>query len=110
MIHVEKALKMMQKTNKLSRYVDVLNLKDLNGVPPVVHFAIQSDPVGKVGVNGCQASDMLEYVACLFKSLDEEISCGYNTQTIALLDKAILLQHLRTKDRERRKVEGTMEE
>lgn len=87
-------------------FIEIKNSHDEKGVPPVVSFTIQSDPIGEVGVNGCQATDMLEYVKCLFESLNDKFPCRENALTIAKLEEAIHWQEARTRDRMRRQVEG----
>lgn len=72
----------------------------------MVRFTIQSDPISEVGVNGCQVVDMLEYVKCLFQSLNEKFPCRENALTITKIEEAIHWQEARTKDRTRRNVEG----
>lgn len=87
-------------------FIEIENSEEGNPLPPVVKFTIQSDPVSKVGVNGCQAQDMLEYVKCLFESLNEVFPCRENSLTITKIEEALHWQDARTKDREKRKVEG----
>ena len=71
--------------DNLHEYIKVKNQKYQFGVPPVVSFTIQSDPVSEVGTNGCQVSDMLEYVKNLFIAADEAFPCDENKQTILKL-------------------------
>jgi hypothetical protein len=104
MRHVEDALKRMKSENK--QFVEIENLEDVKGVAPIVKFTIQSDPIGEVGVNGLQATDMLEYVKCLFESLDAKFPCKENNETILRLQSAINWQNKRTEDRKKRGVEG----
>lgn len=113
MRHVEKAL------NKYNEglypeiphgFIQIKNIEDVKGVPPIVSFTIQSDPIGEVGVNGCQALDILKYVKCLFESLNEAYHSHYNDTTIAHIENAIQAQNLRTEDRLRRGVEGKNKE
>ena len=107
MRHVQKAwIEMVSKME--NRFIEIENTEDVKGVPPVVKFTIQSDPIGEVGVNGCQASDMLEYVKCLFESLNEAIPNRETSITITKLEEAMMWQEKRTKDRKRRRVEGSM--
>ena len=107
MRHVEKArLKMLENGNSNTAFIAIENLEDVKGVAPIVSFTIQSDPIKEVGVNGCQAVDMLEYVKCLFESLNEAYHSSYNDTTIAHIENAIQAQHLRTEDRVKRGVEG----
>jgi len=105
MRHVEKALQKFGSTD----FITVKNVEDVKGVAPVVSFTIQSDPVKEVGVNGCQAVDMLEYVKCLFESLNEAFPCRENALTITKIEEAIHWQEARTKNRILRGVEGKNE-
>jgi hypothetical protein len=111
MRHVVKAWEAMplnQTDAKASKFfIEIENSEDVKGVAPVVKFTIQSDPIGEVGINGCQASDMLEYVKCLFVSLNEAFPCRENALTITKIEEALHWQEARTKDRLRRSVEGT---
>lgn len=104
MRHVVKALNEMTSSNK--QFISIENGEDVKGLSPIVSFTIQSDPIGEVGVNGCQAADMIEYVKCLFQSLNDVFPCRENALTIEELEQAIKWQEARTRDRERRKVEG----
>lgn len=105
MRHVEKALRKIGKTD----FIKITNLEDKKGVPPIVSFQIQSDPIGEVGINGVQATDMLEYVKCLFESLNEAFPCRENSLTITKIEEAIHWQEARTKNRIKRGVEGKNE-
>lgn len=87
-------------------FVKIENDFDILGVPPIVSFTVQSDPIKEVGVNGVQATDMLEYVKCLFESLNEAFPCRENALTITKLEEALHWQEARTKNRKKRGVEG----
>ena len=107
MRHVEKArLKMLEGGNPNTAFIAIENLQDVKGVAPIISFTIQSDPIKEVGVNGCQALDMLEYVKCLFQSLNDAFPCRENALTITKIEEAIHWQDARTKDRVKRNVEG----
>ena len=71
-----------------------------------VTFQIQEGPIKEVGVNGCQASDMLEYVTALFTALNQTFPCRENALTITKLEEAQHWQQHRTKERVQRGVEG----
>ena len=86
--------------------IEIDNAEDVHGVPAVVKFTIQSNPISEVGVNGCQAVDMLMYVKCLFESLNDKFPCRENSLTITKIEEAIHWQDARTADRMRRNVEG----
>jgi hypothetical protein len=90
----------------LINFIQIENAEDVKGVAPVVKFTIQSDPISEVGVNGVQALDMLKYVKCLFESLNEAFPCRENALSITKIEEAIHWQDARTRDRQRRQVEG----
>ncbi len=110
MRHVEYALNKFRE-NKFpdweTPFIELENTEDVKGVAPIVKFTIQSDPISEVGVNGCQALDMLEYTKYLFQSLNEAFPCRENALTITKIEEAIHWQEARTRDRQRRNVEGT---
>lgn len=70
---------------------------------------IQDGPIKEVGVNGCQVTDVLEYITEVYKSLNKEFPCRENSLTITYLEEALVMQAARTKDRIERKVEGKNE-
>jgi hypothetical protein len=111
MRHVSKALQKFKENKALEHdsFITILNEEDVKGVAPIVCFAIQSDPIGEVGVNGVQATDMLEYVKCLFQSLNEAFPCRENGLTILKIEEALHWQDARTKNRVKRGVEGKNE-
>jgi len=107
MRHVEKAkAKLIESGNTNAPYIMLEHTEDVKGLPSVISFIVQSDPIGEVGINGCQAVDILEYVKYLFESLNEAFPCNENEQTIAHLTQALDWQKARTLDRENRQVEG----
>ena len=105
MRHVEKALQKFGNTE----FVKIENTEDVKGVAPIVSFTVQSDPIGEVGVNGVQATDMLGYVKCLFQSLNDAFPCKENEFTISSINRALYWQEQRTKNRLKRGVEGKNE-
>lgn len=111
--HVVKAYNKLEKKMDANgsimgilNFIKIENGTDIKGVAPIVSFTIQSDPIGEVGINGCQALDMLIYVGCLFESLNDAFPSSYNATTMAHIENAIQAQHLRTADRIARSVEG----
>lgn len=102
--HVVDALERMTSSNKT--FIEIENAEDVIGVAPIVKIKVQSDPIKMVGINGAQAVDMLEYIKCLFQSLNDRFPCRENALTITKIEEAIHWQEARTKDRERRNVEG----
>ncbi len=106
MRHVVNAANKFIEQYGMTDYITIVNPHDEKGVAPIVNFTIQSDPISEVGINGVQALDMLKYAKCLFESLNEAFPCRENALTITKIEEAIHWQDARTKDRERRKVEG----
>jgi hypothetical protein len=105
--HVVKAYQSMPiNENRNTHFIEIENGEEVKGVAPIVKFTIQSDPIGEVGINGCQAVDMLEYVGHLFKSLNDSFPCHQNLQTFEFIQFALASQAQRTLDRESRGVEG----
>lgn len=82
---------------------------DVNSVDHSVKFTIQNGPIKEVGVNGVQATDMLVYSRHLFTSLNNSYPCDENRMAINAIDLAIEAQKMRTRDREKRGVEGKSE-
>lgn len=107
MRHVTKALGNMPTETR--KFMQIENGDDVKGIAPIVSFWIQSDPISEVGVNGVQAVDMLEYVKCLFESLNEAFPCRENALTITKIEEAIHWQTARTANRIKRGVEGKNE-
>lgn len=93
----------------LVRNITIQNQKNVKGVPPIVSFTIQSDPISEVGVNGVQAVDMLRYCLHLFNALNDKFPCEENNNTTLRIAEAIYWQQERTLNRQRRGVEGKNE-
>jgi len=104
--HAEAALNNLGLEWGVDHYIQVT--RDLEDRANIT-FTLQSAPIKEVGVNGCQAVDMLEYVKYLFQSLNEAFPCRENSLTITKIEEAIHWQDARTKDREKRGVEGKSE-
>jgi hypothetical protein len=109
MRHVEIALNAYNAANGIdtpNKFIEIENATNEVGVSPIVKFTIQSDSVTIVGVNGCQAVDILEYTKHLFQSLNATFPCRENALTITKIEEALHWQEARTKDRTRKFVEG----
>lgn len=112
MRHVEKALLNYNEDcypEVPTTFIKLENIEDVKGVAPIVSFTIQSDPIGEVGVNGCQVLDMLKYTKFLFQSLNDAFPCRENALTITKIEEAIHWQEARTRNRTKRGVEGKSE-
>ena len=104
--HVVKAADKFMSQYGFNEFIKIENPLDVKGIPPIVSFTIQSDPIGEVGINGCQALDILKYAKCLIESLNESFPCRENALTLTKIEEAIHWQDARTADRTRRAVEG----
>ena len=104
--HVVKAAEKFNDQYGHNQFIKIDNPLDVKGVAPIVKFAIQSDPISEVGVNGCQALDMLKYTKCLIESLNESFPCRENALTLTKIEEAIHWQEARTANRIKRGVEG----
>ncbi len=72
-----------------------------------ISFKIQNGPVKENGVNGCQVDTLIHAAVAIIDKLNDKYPCAENRQTLVRLREAIAYQNLRTKDREKRNVEGT---
>ena len=70
-------------------------------------FTIQNGPIKENGVNGCQVTTIIEAAKIILENLNKQFPCRENSMTITKLDEALMWQDKRTKDREKRNVEGT---
>ena len=104
MIHLHNAHKESRSIN-LDTAEDYIVVDDRQ-----VTFTIQDGPIGEVGVNGIQVTDMLGFVKEVYKSLNSAFPCRENSITITKIEEAIHWQDARTKDRESRGVEGQNKE
>lgn len=82
----------------------------INVVGKELKFTIQDGPIKECGVNGLQITDVLTFCLETYKSLNRAFPCRENSLTITKIEEAILWQAARTKDRERRGVEGVNKE
>ena len=88
---------------KLQKFIEVRK----EGVAPTVKFTVQSAPVSEVGINGIQASDIIEFCWHLIFSLDNSHPCMEHKVTLSLLSQAHNMQVARTYYIIDRDVEGT---
>lgn len=78
----------------------------VDNVGSTISFTIQTGPIKEVGVNGCQITALIEVAKNIIEDLNTVYPCRENSLTITKLEEALHWQEARTKDRERRKVEG----
>ncbi len=78
----------------------------VNSDTHTVSFTIQDGGVKDFGLNGCQITDVLEFVKNFIEIRAKQFPCRENSMTITKLDEALMWQNKRTQDRVKRAVEG----
>lgn len=74
------------------------------------HIDFQEGPVKECGINGVTEEDLIAMVICRLQYFQlTEYSCRENSTAIRRLEEALYWLGERTRDRERRGVEGTSE-
>lgn len=91
------------KDQHLGTYVNV----DLPGTKNTIVFKLQEGPIKEVGENGCQLDSLIGAAATILRSFNSRFPCRENSIAITHLDEAMMWLQKRTKDREKRGVEGT---
>ena len=71
-----------------------------------ISFTIQKGPIKENGINGCQVDALIHAAATIIQGLNDKFPSGYNECAIWSLEAALGALRARTKDRERRGVEG----
>ena len=87
--------------DELRQFVDV----DHGGMK--ISITMQNDVVSEVGVIGVQAGELINLPLVLIQFLNKKYPCRENSLTIQRLQEAQHWDLARTRDREKRKVEGT---
>ncbi len=72
----------------------------------LIAFTVQEGPIGENGINGCQIDHIIWAIAIILRSFNSRFPCRENSCAITHLDEAMMWLEKRTKDREKRKVEG----
>ena len=102
MLHLTNALNALN-----SKKIGAKNFTDFISVENnELKVKIQDGVISENGINGIQVTDLLEYVNEVFKSLNSAYPCRENDLTITKIEEGLHWQDARTKDREKRKVEG----
>lgn len=70
-------------------------------------FNIQNGPVKEKGVNGCQVDTIIEAAKVILEGLNKQFPCRENSCAVTKLDEALHWLQARTRNREKRGVEGT---
>lgn len=72
----------------------------------MISFRIQNGPIKEVGRNGCQVDTLIEAALAVLQGLNKNFPCRENALAITKLEESLMWLEKRTKDRERRGVEG----
>ena len=65
-----------------------------------------SDPIKEVGLNGCQFTSLVDIAIAILSGLDTRFPCRENDMALTKYREGQMWQEERTKDREKRGVEG----
>lgn len=117
MMHLQKALAnfkpvvIKQTVNETGNLEIIQEFTDPNKFVNIsgnneITFKIQDGVISENGINGIQASDLIEYTLELIKSLNNEFPCRENSLTITKLEESLFFQKARTIERIKRNVEG----
>lgn len=83
---------------------------NINHDENVIAFKIQDRPIKEAGVNGCQVDTIIAIATEIIRGLNYNFRSHYNEIAIHALDTASMALMARTRDREKRGVEGTSQE
>ena len=72
-----------------------------------ISFTLQNGPIKEHGVNGCQVDTLIHAAKAIIEGLNASYPCRENSMAITKLDESIMWLEARTKNREKRGVEGT---
>ena len=81
----------------------------INHKENTISFKIQNGPIKEAGVNGCQVDTLIYAAKAILEGLNKNFPCEENDQAINKLEMAIHWLNERTKNREKRGVEGTLQ-
>jgi len=71
-----------------------------------ISFTLQNGPIGENGANGCQVDALIHVARAIIDGLNKKYPCRENSLALTKLDEAVHWLDARTKDREKRGVEG----
>ncbi len=92
----------------MARYVTVPS--DNNMICNMISFKLQEGPIKEVGENGCQVDELIGAALIILRSFNKTFPCRENSIAITKLEEALHRLADRTRDREKRGVEGTNQE
>jgi hypothetical protein len=73
-------------------------------------FTLQNGPVKEWGKNGCQVDTVIEAAKMILEGLNKNFPCRESALAITKLDEALMWLRERTRNREKRGVEGFIRE
>ena len=82
------------------------NFIEVNDKDNCITFKIQNGPIKEFNVNGCQVQTIIAAAKSIVEGLNEKFPCRENAMVITKLDEALMWSELRTKNRNKRGVEG----
>jgi Zn ribbon nucleic-acid-binding protein len=82
---------------------------DVNSSPNYIDVKFQEGPIKDVGVNGCQAQDVITFIVRYLRECNAVLSCRETSIAITKLEEARLWLDERTRRRVEQSVEGTMQ-
>jgi hypothetical protein len=91
------------EVNKIKEFVDE---NDLNHI----EVQLQSKPISEVGENGCQIDDVIFLCKEILKSFNDKVPSRQTSIAITKIEEAVMWLENRTKERQKRNVEGTNQE
>ncbi len=80
---------------------------DVSDEANAITFYIQNGPIKENGVNGCQVDTVIEAAKVIIENLNKKFPCRENALAITKLDESLMWLRERTRNREKRGVEGT---
>ena len=109
------ALETLKGVEKIGGFEICACKEDMDGDHPIsvdhseseICFRIQYAPIKEVGLMGCQVDTLIHAARHIIQELDKKYPSHYNLEAIRGLTLAIEQLNGRTRDREKRGVEGT---
>lgn len=92
-----------------NKFADVLqtNISEYIKVDgSTISVTIQNGPIKEVGINGTQIDQLGQIWLKILESFQARFPCRENAITITKIEEALMWQEARTKNREKRHVEG----
>ena len=85
------------------------NYDEVIGLCSTLECKFQDGVISENGVNGIQFTGLIEIALSVLKNLNSKFPCRENAITITKLEESLMWKEDRTKDREKRALEGKNE-